>query len=123
MNSKKAVEVRASRRRLRAKSRLHGTKVKPRLVVFRSNKHTYAQLVDDQSGRVLAGCSTLSPQVRSETSNGMKKTEAGKLVGLKLAEKAGRLGVTQVVFDRSRYLYHGRIKALADSARQAGLKF
>ena len=123
MISNKITEIRAQRRRLRVRKRLHGTLLKPRLVVFRSNKQIYVQLVDDDHGRVLGGNSSLSPQVKSQIKPGMKKVEIGKLVGQALAQKAQSLGITQAVFDRSFYLYHGRVKALADGAREGGLKF
>jgi large subunit ribosomal protein L18 len=123
MISDKVTEIRAQRRRLRVRKRLHGTAVKPRLVVFRSNKQIYVQLVDDDKGRVLGGNSSLSPQVKSQIKPGMKKVEISKLVGQALSQKAQSLGITQAVFDRSFYLYHGRVKALADGAREGGLKF
>ncbi len=123
MISNKVTEIRAQRRRLRVRKRLHGTAVKPRLVVFRSSKQIYVQLVDDDKGRVLGGNSSLSPQVKSQIKPGMKKVEISKLVGQALAQKAQSLGITQAVFDRSFYLYHGRVKALADGAREGGLKF
>lgn len=123
MISDKITEIRAQRRRLRVRKRLHGTSAKPRLAIFRSNKQIYVQLVDDQTGRVLGGNSSLSPQVKSQIKPGMKKVEISKLVGQALAQKAQSLGITQAVFDRSFYLYHGRVKALADGAREGGLKF
>ena len=123
MISNKITEIRAQRRRLRVRKRLHGTPLKPRLVVFRSNKQIYVQLVDDDNGRVLGGNSSLSPPVKSQIKPGMKKVEISKLVGQALAQKAQSLGITQAVFDRSFYLYHGRVKALADGAREGGLKF
>ncbi len=123
MISDKVTEIRAQRRRLRARKRLHGTAAKPRLVIFRSSKQIYVQLVDDDSGRVLGGNSSLSPQVKSQIKPGMKKVQISKLVGQALALKAQSLGVTQAVFDRSYYLYHGRVKALAEGAREGGLKF
>ena len=123
MFSNKIVEIRAKRRRLRVRSRLHGTAQKPRLVVFRSNKQIYAQLVNDDAGKVSGGCSSLSPEVKSQIKKGMKKVEISKFVGQALAQKAKNLGIIQAVFDRSYYLYHGRVKALADGAREGGLKF
>ena len=123
MISNKITEIRAQRRRLRVRKRLHGTSLKPRLVVFRSSKQIYVQLVDDDKGRVLGGNSSLSPPVKSQIKPGMKKVEISKLVGQALAQKAQSLGITQAVFDRSFYLYHGRVKALADGAREGGLKF
>lgn len=123
MISNKTTEIRAFRRRLRVRQRVRGTSVRPRLVVFRSNQQIYTQLVNDDAGRVLTGSSSLSPEVRSKIKNGMKKTEISKLVGEAVARKASGLGISQVVFDRSFYLYHGRIKALAEGAREGGLRF
>lgn len=108
-------------RRVRKKS--FGTSERPRLNVFRSHKHIYAQLIDDVAGVTLTSVSTLSPEVRSKLKDDMKKTERSKLVGKALAEKALNNGITTVTFDRGGYLYHGRVKALADGAREGGLKF
>ncbi len=123
MISNKTTEIRAFRRRLRVRQRVQGTAERPRLVVFRSNQQIYAQLVNDGTGRVLTGCSSLSPEVKSKIKKGMKKTEVGKLVGEAVARKASGLGISQIVFDRSFYLYHGRVKALAEGAREGGLRF
>ena len=123
MISNKRTLVRAKRRRLRAKKRLRGTAERPRLVVFRSSRQIYAQLVNDQSGKVVGGCSSLSPQLKTQLKAGLKKVEISKLVGIELGKKAASAGITKAVFDRSLYLYHGRTKALADGAREGGLKF
>jgi large subunit ribosomal protein L18 len=90
--------------------------------VFRSLKHIYAQIIDDAVGQTLISASTLDGDVREQVS-GLNKTEQAKVVGRRLAEKALSSGVTQVVFDRGGYKYHGRVKALADASREAGLKF
>jgi large subunit ribosomal protein L18 len=92
------------------------------LNVFRSLKHVYAQIIDDVAGHTLVSASTLDADIREQIA-GLSKTEQAKVVGKRLAEKALSKGVTQVVFDRSGYLYHGRIRALADASRESGLKF
>jgi large subunit ribosomal protein L18 len=92
------------------------------LSVFRSLKHIYAQIIDDVMGRTLVSSSTLDADVRDQV-EGLSKTEQAKIVGKRIAEKALSNGVTKVVFDRGGYLYHGRVKALADASREAGLKF
>ncbi|MDV7185741.1 50S ribosomal protein L18 [Lutibacter sp. TH_r2] len=110
-------------RRQRIKHRIRkivtGTSVKPRLSVFRSNKEIYAQLVDDTTGKTLAAVSSRDKQIEATGS----KTEVAKAVGKAIAEQATKVGVETVAFDRNGFLYHGRVKALADAAREAGLKF
>jgi large subunit ribosomal protein L18 len=110
-------------RRQRIKHRIRkivfGTATKPRLSVFRSNKEIYAQLVDDNSGKTLLSVSSRDKDI-DVTGN---KSEAAKLVGKSIAEKASKAGIESVAFDRNGFLYHGRVKALADAAREAGLKF
>ena len=103
-------EIRSQRRRLRVKKKLKGTAERPRLAVFRSNKQIYAQLVNDELGKVLTGCSSLTTELKSQIKNGMKKVDIGKLVGQTLAQRAKEKGISQVVFDRSLYLYHGRVR-------------
>ena len=112
------------RRRIRhrIRRRTQGTAEKPRLAVFRSDKHIYAQVVDDAAGRTLAHASTRDAALRGGLKSG-GNVAAAKAVGTAIAEKLQAVGVQAVVFDRSGYLYHGRIKALADAAREAGLKF
>ena len=110
------------RRHLRVRRKISGTGGVPRLSVFRSLKHIYAQIIDDTVGQTLVSASTLDPEVRDEL-EGLNKTDQAKIVGKRLAEKALSNGVTKVVFDRGGYLYHGRVKALADASREAGLKF
>lgn len=104
------------RRHLRVRRRITGTAERPRLVVFRSLKHIYAQIVDDAAGRTLM---TVSSQVLTEG----KKSERSVQVGKAIAEKAKAAGITRVVFDRAGYKYHGRVKAVADGAREGGLEF
>jgi large subunit ribosomal protein L18 len=111
-------------RRFRIKKRVRkivdGTPDRPRLSVFRSNKEIYAQVIDDRSGKTLAAASSLSKDFADKK---ISHSEKAKLVGKLIAEKAVQAGISDVVFDRNGYLYHGRVKALAESAREAGLKF
>jgi large subunit ribosomal protein L18 len=99
-----------------------GTSSRPRLCVFRSLSHIYAQVIDDSQGHTLTTASTLDPEIRGEL-NGKAKAAQAALVGTVVAKRALSLGIDQVVFDRGGYQYHGRVKALAEAARQAGLKF
>jgi large subunit ribosomal protein L18 len=99
-----------------------GTPERPRLVVFRSLDNIYAQVIDDVNGNTLASASTLEPQLKT-AAEGQTKTQQAKLVGEALAKRAVEKGINQVVFDRGGYQYHGRVKALADAARAAGLQF
>jgi large subunit ribosomal protein L18 len=101
---------------------MSGTLERPRLTVFRSAKHIYAQVVDDAAGSTLAHASTLSADVRTALSEATK-TDAAKKVGQAIAKALLAKGIDKVVFDRNGYLYHGRVRALADAAREAGLKF
>ncbi len=110
------------RRKLRIRRRIEGTVERPRLSVFRSAKHIYAQVVDDAAGTTLAHSSTLSRDVRTEVTE-VNKLDAAKKVGQAIAKLLLAKGIDKVVFDRNGYLYHGRIRALADAARAAGLKF
>jgi large subunit ribosomal protein L18 len=106
----------------RVRQRVVGVEARPRLSVFRSLKHIYAQVIDDATGRTLVSASTLDKQVRQQMSYG-GNAAAARLVGRVLGERAKQAGVTRVVFDRGGYQYHGRVKALADAAREAGLDF
>lgn len=110
------------RRHARARQRLAGSPARPRLSVFRSLKHIYAQLIDDEGGRTLVAASTLDPEVRQQVT-GKTKTEASAVVGEVLARRAQARGIKAAVFDRGGYLYHGRVQAVADAARAAGLQF
>jgi len=109
------------RARLRFSLRQKGAG-RPRLSVFRSSKHIYAQIIDDDAGRTLAAASSLDKSLRESLKTGADKAAAAS-VGKLLAERAKEAGVTKVVFDRGAYLYHGRVKALADAAREGGLDF
>jgi large subunit ribosomal protein L18 len=104
----------------RVRANIKGTASRPRISVFRSNKGIYCQLIDDRNGNTLAAASSLEKGFEGD---GKSKTEQAREVGKALAEKAAAANVTQVVFDRGGYLYHGRVKALAEGAREGGLKF
>ena len=106
----------------RIRKTLQGTPVRPRLAVFRSNKHIYAQIIDDAKGLTLTAASSMDPDAKKDLKNG-GNIAAAKVVGKLVAERAKAQGIEAVLFDRGGYLYHGRVKALADAAREAGLKF
>ncbi|MBU1175364.1 MAG: 50S ribosomal protein L18 [Alphaproteobacteria bacterium] len=114
-----SIERRKVRVRRSLKARAKG---RPRLSVFRSDKNIYAQVIDDSSGRTLAAASTLDKDVKSQQKSG-STAAAAELVGKLVAERAVKAGVAEVVFDRGAYLFHGRVKALADAAREGGLQF
>jgi len=115
-------ELARLKRKKRIRKNIHGTPDRPRLCVFRSDKHIYAQVIQDDQGATLVSASTLSPEYR-ELEKPASKVDAAKRVGELVARKAKEKGISKVVFDRSGYIYHGRIKALADAAREAGLEF
>ena len=110
------------RRHLRIRQHVGGMAARPRLVVFRSLSHIYAQIVDDHPSHTLVAASTLDPEVRDQA-KGKRKSEASRLVGERIAQRAKESGITKVVFDRGGYAYHGRVKALAEGARAGGLQF
>jgi large subunit ribosomal protein L18 len=112
----------AARQKRHERIRLHlsGSPERPRLAVFRSLNHIYAQVIDDSSGKTLAAASSIEKELKT---SGQKKTEDAKVVGRLIAERAKSAGVERVVFDRAGFRYHGRIKSLADAAREAGLEF
>jgi len=112
--------IRRQKIRYNIRKKIAGTAQKPRLSVFRSNSGIFAQLIDDVKGVTIVAASTKDKAVVAEKSN---KTEQSKLVGQAIAKKASELGVKEIVFDRGGYLYHGRVKALAEGAREGGLKF
>jgi large subunit ribosomal protein L18 len=115
--------ARLERRQFRTRKNIFGTSERPRLSVFRSDKHIYAQLVDDMAGKTLVAVASTAADVRgAELKNG-GNIAAAKKVGLTIAAKAKEAGITKVAFDRGGRMYHGRIKALADAAREGGLKF
>ena len=117
-------KTRAARnaRHIRVRTKVKGTAPRPRLCVFRSLEHVYAQVIDDSRSHTLASASTIDPEIKDKTAD-MKKTAQAELVGSLVARRASEAGITQVVFDRGGYKYHGRIKALAEAARKGGLKF
>ena len=121
MATKGRMEAR-ERRRTAIRKRVHGTTERPRLAVFRSLRHMYAQVIDDQTSQTLVSASTLSVEIRTDADKA-KKVDAAKLVGKLVAKKCLEKGIDKVVFDRGGFHYHGRITALADAARESGLKF
>ncbi len=110
------------RRHTRVRLKVKGTAPRPRLCVFRSLNHIYAQVIDDSRGHTLVSASTIDPETRNETDS-KAKTGKAELVGTMIARRALSKGINQVIFDRGGYKYHGRIKALAEAARKGGLKF
>lgn len=119
-----AIKSRTEFRRFRIKKRIrkivHGTPDRPRMTVFRSNKAIYVQVIDDLAGKTLVAASSMEKGMNDQK---ITKTEMAKKVGKQIAEKSLQAGIEKVVFDRNGYLYHGRIKSLADAAREGGLKF
>lgn len=121
MARKSRAELRKRRHR-RVRSKVSGTAARPRLNVFRSTEHIYAQVIDDDARHTLAAASTNEPEVIKQIQD-KTKSEAAKIVGMTIAERAKAAGITSVVFDRGGYQYHGRVQALADGAREGGLEF
>lgn len=114
------------RRHLRVRARISGTAERPRLNVFRSNQHTYAQVIDDKAGHTIVAASTLESGIREQFTaedNGHRRIAEADVVGRVVAERAKEKGITRVVFDRGGYKFHGRVKAVAEAAREAGLEF
>ena len=107
----------------RIRKRIKGTDQRPRLVIFRSLSNIYAQMIDDITGKMICSVSNISKDVKGSSKEKTSKLDKSKLVGKKIAEKALELNIKKVVFDRNGYLYHGRVKAVADAAREAGLEF
>ena len=122
MNSHKLKQVQRLRRRRHVRRKIVGTVERPRLTVFRSSKHIYAQLIDDLTGNTLAAASSVAPDLRKDVAYG-GNVKAAQAVGKRLAELAKERGITKAAFDRGHYRYHGRVKALADAAREGGLQF
>ena len=122
MSPKLSRESARLRRHRRVRKKTFGVPERPRLSVFKSIKHIYAQIIDDQNGVTLVAASTLSSDVRDKIT-GSNNIETAKLVGAEIGRRAVEKNITKVVFDRGGYLYHGKVKALAESAREAGLKF
>ena len=123
MNTSQARTEARGRVRIRIRQRVRGEKERPRLAVFKSGRHIYAQVIDDGSGATLAHASSLDPGLRKGQKTGGASRESAGKVGVLVAERARAAGVKQVVFDRGGYRYHGRVKALAEAARQGGLEF
>jgi large subunit ribosomal protein L18 len=122
------IETKRDRReriRLRLRKRIQGTAERPRLAVFRSEAHIYVQAIDDMQGRTIVAVSSVEPEVRSKLAEGARgSNKAGAaMVGRVAAERLKGKGITRIVFDRGGFLYHGRVKAVADAAREAGLQF
>jgi large subunit ribosomal protein L18 len=122
MGTKSKTDARL-KRKSRMKKRTRGTPERPRLSIFRSTGHMYAQVIDDQSGKTLVDASSLSKEVRSRMVSGGGNAAGAVIVGEFIARRALEKGIKKVVFDRNGFLYHGRVKALAESARQHGLEF
>jgi large subunit ribosomal protein L18 len=118
---KSPAEIRV-RRKAHIRKKVNGTAERPRLSIFRSSKHMYAQVVDDDAQKTIVAVSTLDDKI-IPTLNGLKKTERAKKIGAAIAERCKAKGIEKVVFDRNGFIYHGRVSALADAAREAGLKF
>lgn len=123
MNATKTKVQRRQRRRLRTRKHLRGTAGRPRLAVFRSLKHIYAQVIDDGTGRTLVSCSTVDKDLRESLGKKTSNQAAAQAVGAALAARALQAGIESVAFDRGGFLFHGRVKAVADAARKGGLKF
>ena len=122
MNQQKRINMQRLRRRRHVRRAVVGTAERPRLTVFRSSKNIYAQLIDDHTGVTLASASTAAADVKSQAAYG-GNIKAAQLVGKRLAEVAKEKGIQKAAFDRGHYRYHGRVKALADAAREGGLQF
>lgn len=121
MATKRIEKIRLKRKK-RVRGKVFGTEKRPRLSVFRSSAHIYVQAIADDAGRTLAEASTLSKELESSL-GGLKKVDVARVVGQLLAKRLQEVGIRECVFDRGRFLYHGRVKALADGAREAGLIF
>ena len=122
MDHAKSILRQRNRRRHRVRKPLRGTSERPRLSVRRSHKHIYAQVIDDASGKTVVAAATVEPQLKSEVAFGGNRS-AAVAIGKAVAERAKAAGVEKVAFDRSGYAYHGRVKALAEAAREGGLQF
>jgi large subunit ribosomal protein L18 len=122
MGKKNVRENARQKRKKRIRKKVFGTEHRPRLSVFRSAKHIYAQVVVDSTGSTILAASTLSPEIRIEIGD-LKKSDAARKVGEWIGRKAAEKNIRRVVFDRNGFLYHGRVKALADGARESGLEF
>ena len=122
MDHSRTILRQRQRRQFRVRRSIHGTAQRPRLTVFRSHKHIYAQIIDDSAGRTLASASSMDKQIRDAIGFGGNK-QAAEVIGKAVAERAQAAGVKKVCFDRGEFRYHGRVAALAEAARAAGLDF
>jgi len=122
-NMSRSKQIGSQRRQKRVRKKVKGTPQHPRLCVYKSLKQIYAQVIDDISGRTITGTSSLNPEIEKMLEKGENKVKVSKKVGLYLAKLVKDKGIEKVVFDRNRYRYHGRVKALAEGAREGGLKF
>ena len=122
LGSTNKLQLIRQKRKTRVRSKIFGTEKRPRLSVFRSSRHIYVQAIADDTGQTLAFASTLTKELRGNL-NGIKKREAAREVGKLLAKKLTSHSINEIVFDRGRFLYHGRVKALAEGASESGLKF
>jgi len=122
MSREARIRTARKRRQARVRAKIYGTPERPRLNVFRSLNHIYAQVIDDSRGHTLASASTIDPTLRDQV-KGLPKSEQAKIVGKAVAERAMAVGVKSVVFDRGGWPFHGRVKALADGSREVGLEF
>ena len=120
---KKNIQERLLKKRSRIRKKISGTPERPRFTVYRSQKHIYAQIIDDVAGKTLVTASTLSKELKDEIAKVKSPILVCKMIGMATAKKALEKNIHAVVFDRNGYLYHGRVKAIADGAREAGLKF
>jgi large subunit ribosomal protein L18 len=120
---KKNSRERLLKKKARIRKKISGTLERPRFTIFRSQKHIYAQIIDDVSGKTLVTASTLSKELKEDLTKVKSPLEVCKMIGVATAKKALDKNIREVVFDRNGYLYHGRVKAIADGAREAGLKF
>jgi large subunit ribosomal protein L18 len=121
-NQHMLVQTRRLRRQRHVRNRMTGTTQRPRLAVFRSSKHIYAQMINDETGTTLVSASTMEPEIKAQAKYGGNKA-AATLVGKVVAERAKQAGIDKICFDRRSYKYHGRVAALAQAAREAGLQF
>ena len=121
-NHQRLVQTRRLRRQRHVRNRMSGTPERPRLAVFRSSKHIYAQMINDETGTTLVAASTMEPDIKAQVKYGGNKA-AATIVGRVVAERAKQAGIDKVCFDRRSYKYHGRVAALAQAAREAGLQF
>lgn len=122
MINKESKNERRQKRKLRGRKKIHGSAERPRLSVFRSNKHVSVQLIDDMAQQTLAAASSLEPEIRKDVEK-LPQMEVAQRIGTEIAERAQKKGITKVVFDRGGYPFHGKVKRIADTAREKGLVF